>query len=462
MLIAFILIGLIILLFLLSILQKKEKTMPINEDYQETEQDSEIQTLEKQLLKNPSDIPVLFSISNLYYQEGNFKDALTNIKILIDQDLSQMRSLQIKTFNLAADIAFKLKNIDKAEIFAQKAYEIDSTEIETLKRMAKAKYTKGDFDSAADFSKNITILDSTIFEGHYYWGMSEYQKGNLDSTLQNLDNALKLNPTDFNSLITLGKTYARRKETNNAFIYFNKAIRFAKEEKDHIDILYNRGTLFKNDSRFKEAAEDFMNLLKKSPQDGIKLLALKALIEINKEEKNISQVIWYIKDFLKIKPDDPYYLKDLQYYLELNSSTMFQKFEMVNGNEFLQLCMEIAEEIQPLEQISESKLKKDQSIELIIITKSKNDSHKELIWFIRSPNPIGIIPINNLYARMRQISAKECRIVSNTIFSEEAKEFSKTRMIKLIEKEGLIKQLNKIVEKKELKKVNTTTNQESN
>jgi len=455
MFIIFIVVILVFIILLLPniirIQNDKKKPIPII-DLPNTAEKSEIEELEKILLKNPTDIPSLFSIANLYFEKKQYNMAQNNIKILLEQDLSQMRNLKIKTLTLAFDISFNLNNLEDAEHYAQNAYKIDSTNIETLKRMCQAKYHKGDFEKAAELGKNITVLAPMIFEGYYYWGMAEYQRNNINSTLQNLKNALKIKSNDFNSIITIGKAYAKKKDTENALKHYNDAIKFATEQKEQIDILYNRGILFKNNNKLDDATEDFKTLLKKSPENGTKLLTLKHLIDIKKEKKEISQVIWYIKDLLTLKPNDEHFEKELQYYLELDSSTMFQKFEMANGNEFLQLCTEIVKMISPVIKISEAKIKEDQSVEIIIVSKDDNNNHKEIIWFVRSTNPIGVIPINNLYAKMKQTSSKECKIVSNTTFSEEAKHFSHTRMISLVEKKGLIKQLNKIVEKKELEK----------
>lgn len=415
-------------------------------DYNETPEESEIIKLEKYLLKNPKDIPSLFNLSQLYLQKNRYKDALNNLEIILKQNLSDMKNLKMETLILASDSYSKIDNLELEEAYLFQAFKIDETNIKTVTRMVKKLYDKGDYDSALDLSKNIITLYPEILDGHYYHGMSNYQKDNLDIAFKSLNNALQIKPNDFDISFTMAKIHEKKNEHENALIHINNALKSTKDDNQYAEVLYHKGSILNKTNEFDKSKDTLTLALKRTTDKLMKILILDLLIEIEKKGDDICNIVFLLKDYLAINPNNETYVDELQHYIELKANTMFQKFEKTCGASLADFCLNIVKIMRPIKEICQHNIRKDNTIEISIITESEEEDYKEVVWCMRNSTTIGVVPLMDILARMKETSAKECTIVCNTNFNVEAKKYAQTRMINLVEKNELINLLNKMLD----------------
>ncbi len=434
---------------------KKKDNISRENPNSSTKNDQELHDAVKYLKKHPKNILVLIHIARKLYKLGSYEQAVSYVNKFLKSNLEKIHSLKIKALILAADCMCKLKNIDSAETYIQKGYKLDSTNIEILKRLTKFRYGKEDFVSVIELSKSMLVIAPDLFEGYFYFGISNYQLGNWEEALKNLNIASSINVGDFIVTFTLGKVYNQLNDHKKALTYFTNAAKMASNESEHADVIYQEGCILKNIGELEKAETNFKIVLKESPIDEVRLLSLMSIIEIEKSSKNVNKVIFYIEEYLKIKPGNQRYLKDLEYYRELSSNQIFCDIELIGESSFLALCIEIAKILDPPLEISHSTLIDAQSVEIIAAEKDTHDNKKVIIDFIRTSNPIGIIPITNTYAKMNEISAKRCQIITDSTYTEEALLFAQMRTVDLTAKKGLITLLNLVIKKREAIKLNS-------
>lgn len=420
-----------------------------------TQTNHELLEAMKYLKKNPKDKLGIMYLAKRYYELELYEQAASYINQFLESDLTKMQSVEIKALILGFDCMCKLKNINIADNYIQKGYNLDSTNIEVLKRLIKLKYARGDFTTTIDLSKKTLVIAPHLFEGHFYLGMSYYQLENWAEALKNLEIASSIEAGDFIIAFSLGKIHNQLNERQKALTYFTHAARLAPSAVEHANVIYQEGCLLKNMGELAKAEIDFKNCFKESTREEIRLLALMSIIEIEKDSKNIHKIIFYIKEYLKIKPESQRYLKDLEHYSELAYNKMLCDIKLKGKSEFLNICIEITKILEPALEISYSNLLDEQTVEIVAIEKNTPNNQKVIIRFIRTSNLTGIIPVTNLYEQMKEISAKRCQFISDDSFTEEALLFAQMRTIELTAKKELLPLLNQVVAERERKKINT-------
>ena len=75
-------------------------------------------------------------------------------------------------------------------------------------------------------------------------------------------------------------------------------------------------------------------------------------------------------------------------------------------------------------------------------TKTQNSNFQ--FRFVRTKGEIGEFPLRDLYAKMRGNSGEKAFMVANTSFNESAVKFAQTRVVTLVNRETLLKILDKV------------------
>ena len=128
-------------------------------------------------------------------------------------------------------------------------------------------------------------------------GDEAYKKDNFDSAVENYKAALKINPSDEETLLKLGNIYKMQNDNGKALDFYKKAI-FVNP--DYADGWFNLGLVYANDNNISKSKECFEKVISLDAEYAYAYYALAIAYE---EEDNKAEAVNNYRAFLKYNKD---------------------------------------------------------------------------------------------------------------------------------------------------------------
>jgi tetratricopeptide (TPR) repeat protein len=164
-------------------------------------------------------------------------------------------------------------------------------------------------------------------------GQSVVRLGDFDKGLSYYEKAININPNEPTALKSIGALYLAQDDYDSALINLNKALENTEDDKEKVDLFFNRGLVYLKMENYEEAEYNFEEAYFLSPDDIEALLGLaKALEQAERWRKARN----YYMELIDKNPNDSQYyygvyrtyfgegrLEDAQEYL--NKATALKK-----------------------------------------------------------------------------------------------------------------------------------------
>lgn len=199
-------------------------------------------------------------------QQGDFIGGISAMN-----DMLEMYPKDKHVLYLAANWLMGENGTDQAESLLKKALAIDKNFPAALNDLAYVDARNRKFPQAlAAMDRYVALLPNEPNPQDSY-GELLRMSGNFDGALTRYRDALKIDPDFVSSQLGVADTYALMGDEVQARVEYDKAIRFAQNEKDRVDYSMQRATTWVRDGNYVEADKEFLDIAQTAGAKGLQL-----------------------------------------------------------------------------------------------------------------------------------------------------------------------------------------------
>jgi len=407
------------------------------------EHDFAIKNLRSLVQNDPSDHQALYGLAKLLLKDDQPAESLKSAKQLLERNLQGSGVSQIDAVLLCAEAEEACGNLDNAYKNILIAKGLDATNPQVNLKLTLYEYQRGNFQEAFSYAGVLLRLSPTHAQAQLYRGLSAYRLGNTETAIEGLRKAIQLDATNYEAAINLALIYSKFGNVQECANFGNLAHRLSRTGEQRSQALYATGSVYTKSGDVKTGEEKLQEALKETSDPEMSKKILQNLISLAEREKNVSKIVAFLKKFLSLEPNHQGIKQKMEYYSELQANDNLQQFEMLPMSRFPDFCKELVRNIIRVDHIQSVDVNNDGSVDIL---GNKTTKHEHTIYqfrFLRSSTDIGEMFVRDLYAKMRANSGEKAFMISNSNYTNGAKNFSDTRVVTLIDKQQLIKLLNK-------------------
>jgi tetratricopeptide (TPR) repeat protein len=413
---------------------------------------------DRRLAKNPRDAGALGYLGNIAYEEENWRRTLEIYEILAEMPVLPEDLNQVQVNLRAATAAIRL----------------------------------GDNGAAHKYLVVARSLDQSNFEVNYQLGLLEFQNNNFEKAARLLKLSLQSNPEYIPAMRTLGYAFFKLKKSKEALSYIRKALEIAPNDKESLFTLaecYNSagqteqalkiyshlrpdsawgpqaclasGMINVEDHHDEQAVADF--------EIGLKHAEIKADTEVEIKYQlanaylrmqDISGAMKYLSEVQALRDNYKNTTELVTKYHEMNANKNLQIYIMSSSGDFVALCRKIVMTYFPKAKVKITKtlVTGDDWADLVAEVDTPKWSDTVAFRFVRTQGAIGELVLRDFHSRLKDAKASKGICIAVGLFSDEAKRFTDSRLIDLIEKDKLMPILNHVDSKMQ----NTNTREKIN
>jgi Flp pilus assembly protein TadD len=294
-----------------------------------------IRTFEEARSLDPASTPVVLALGRAYLQDTQFAAARRTIEEVIASS-SARPEYKIEGRQILVEIFLALGDLPAARQACTPLLQSKPVSSTSHRLAGVIAYREGDLERAQAELAEALRLDPSDPETLSDHGLVFLQAGKLDEARRVLEQAVRLDPHSHTALNNLAKTYQRlgREEDAERTRARFREVYDRKSVRQKVGPLRSQGVEHFNDGRFGEALESFQRILEMSPRDaqamsqvGSVLLAMRRLAEAES----------YLRRALEVNPDSDFALTELGRVRALQEDLpgaieMFERAIEVNPN----------------------------------------------------------------------------------------------------------------------------------
>jgi tetratricopeptide (TPR) repeat protein len=393
----------------------------------------------RRLSQNPSDPHALLSLADLYFDEGDYENALSHYQKCIrlcatTPDLNE----QEITLRHAVS-AFKTDNAQEAYRSFLIARTLDENSFEANYYLGYLDCLQKNYPKAEYYLQAALRVNPEHLEANRYLGLSLYHNKKYTEAAACLQKVLDSEPGDKKSLFNLGQSQYQLKRFDPALKVFTHLR--ADPSLGAQSCLY-AGTIHLKGKRYAKAVTDFeIGLRHESAGIEIELELKYRMAAAYLKQGDMAAAIAQWKAIKASKSD----YKDtdllLAQYLEINKNRNLQTFMMATRSEFVSLCRQLAAKYYPRSstKLLDISLQKNDYLDILAEVHTSKWDDLVLFRFARTSLQVGELMLRELYSRIKELRAGRGICMTTGTFSEAAHQFTEARLIDLIEKDDLMK-----------------------
>jgi tetratricopeptide (TPR) repeat protein len=398
----------------------------------------------KRLAKNPRDAAALCYLGNIAYNEENWQRAFEIYEVLAEIPILPEDLNQVQVNLRAAAAAVKL----------------------------------GDSGTAHKYLVVARALDQSNFEVNYQLGLLEFQSNNFEKAAQLLQLSLRSNPDYIPAMRTLGYAFFKLKKSKEALSYIRKALEIAPNDKES---LFTLAECYNSAGQKEQALKIYSHLRPDSawgPQAclasgminveehhddqavadfeiGLKHAEIKADIEVELKYQlanaflrmqDISGAMKYLNEVQNLNSNYKNTAELVGKYHEMNANKNLQIYIMASSGDFVAICRKIVMTYFPKAKVKITKtlVTGNDWADLVADVDTPKWSDTVMFRFVRTQGAIGELVLRDFHSHLKDAKASKGICIAVGQFSDEAKRFTDSRLIDLIEKDRLMPILNHV------------------
>lgn len=241
----------------------------------------------------------------------------------------------LSLLNRAASLEQRDALVEQAIKTSMDAKDLDPAQPGAYALVALYSSVKGDKESTIKYLDMGLALDDIPTETRIALlvsaGQSVVRLGEFDKGLEYYEEALSINPDEPTALKSLGALYLARDDFDSALKNLDLAIEKTDDDKELVDLFFNRGLVYLKMEDFEEAEYNFEEAYFLAPDDVEALLGLaKALEQAERWRKSRNY-------YMELIDKDP---NDAQYYYGVYR-TYFGEGRLEDAQEYLQKATQL-------------------------------------------------------------------------------------------------------------------------
>ena len=402
-----------------------------------------ISELQQILLDNPDDLQSLYTLAKLELKSDHAYDALQNVNRLLERNLEGSGVSHVDAVVLAAEAALACGRMKEGYDFLLMARGLDKTNVGVNVLLAEYVYGQGLFDKAAGYARTATKLEPGNIKANLYHGLAWFALKDMEKAAASLSRVLELDARNFQALYALGCLYGRRRQVVDAEPFFESAIRNAQNRAQKAKVYFEWGQAAKSVLQLDKAQGCFLQVKELDPNAEIAVMSLLELGDIYEQKQEIGAMVEILRQYVARRPADTAAKARLEQYAELDNNSRLQRFTLQPDEDFTEICQKISRTIAVVDTIHEVQVQKNGMVDILASRTSKKSNSMYMLRYLRTTGKISDMLVRDLYAKGRAAKVERSFFVTNGTFTDAAVDFASSRVVTLIEKEKLIKYLDK-------------------
>ncbi|MDC7235989.1 MAG: tetratricopeptide repeat protein [Spirochaetales bacterium] len=291
---------------------------------------------------------------------------------------------------------------------------------------------------AAQYYKKAIDLDPRNSDAHFSLGSLLYKGKRYNDAKIILAKALKLRPDNYKAHFYLGRMHKETQNYTSAIQSFEQA---QKDSEFKIKALIERGICYISINNYDKGATELERAVKltiEKPDDST-LFARYYLAMCHEKNRNIDKAIEQWEKIYAVKQSFKDVAEKLSQFQDLRENDSMKDFLTSSNENFLKLCHKIMEVMNL--SISDQSLTK-LGCQIIATEKTTGQWRNtkkmpRLINFYRITDNIDQPQVREFHEEIQKLKATRGIMISSSLFTRSAKEFTESRPIELIDKNKL-------------------------
>jgi len=398
----------------------------------------------KRLAQNPKDPEALLQLAHIYFSDQSYEKAMRIYQVLIDlcatnPDLDEfeitlkyaLSAMQTKQYQEA------YKSFLIARSMKQDVFEIEHN-------LGHLEYMNKNYEKAARHLSKAKVMKPENLQTLRLLGLSLFRTKRYKDAASTLRKTLDMDPEDKEALFCLGQCYHNLAQNDPAIKIFGH-LRVDPVFGPHA-ALY-AGTIHLHTHEVDKAIMDFeIGLRHENVKPEVRLDLMYRLAAAYIKNQDIPNALKYYEQICSIQPDYKDARAQLDNYSELNKNKNLQVFLLSPVSDFVALCRKLTVAFFPDAKVKIVDISVQKNDYADILTEVSTQKWEDVILFrfVRTSGDIGELILRDLYSRLKEVKAGRGYCITTGSFTESAQHFVEARLIDLIEKDELMKQLQTI------------------
>ena len=436
----------VIMLAVVSVLMalgRRREANATSPGFSARDRDTAVREANRRLAQNPKDAGALSILADLYYNEEAWEKAMKTYTLLMNL-CSTNPDLDEFTITLRYGLsAMKLKDFDEAYkgLVLARTFRSDLFEVEY--NLGFLEYRRKNFERAVTLLNDAQSMQPEHLETQKYLGQSLYRVRKFPESIAVLRKVIDQRPDDKETLFVMGQSYLELGQSEQATRIFShlrpdpvlgpQACLFA-------------GTLRMNSRQYDQAQMDFeIGLRHAEIKPEIQLELKYRLASAYGKTQEVTRALPLLSDIYDVNPGYKDVASQINRMRELASNENLQTFLVSPVSDFVALCRKVVSSYFPQAKVKITDISVARNEYADILTDVETTTWQDIILFrfIRTTGQVGELLLRDFHSRLKDLKAGRGFCLTAGDFTEEAKKFVEARLIDLIEKEELLKLLNR-------------------
>ena len=393
---------------------------------------------ENRLSKNPHNIDALEFIGDYQFQQGDWKNAFKTYETLTELPVSGTQIDEAQVNMRAAICAVNLNLLDQAYKYIVVAHSLNPSNFEVTYNMGNIEFLRKNYEKAVMYLQQAYSINSEYAPtmrllGHAYFKLKRFKEA-----MVYIRKSMELAPNDKESLFTLAECYfdaGQKEQSERIYSHLRPDPVWGAEA------CLRSGLINVDYHQDEKAVTDFEIGLKHrdiKPDIAIELhyQAGSAYLRMQKISEAIQHLQIVQQSIQGYKDTDSLVSK----YKEMNANKNMQTYIMAPTAEFMALCRKIVLSYFPKAKvkITKTQLTSNDWADIVAEVDTPKWSDIVMFRFIRTQGAIGELVLRDFHSHLKDIKAGKGICLGIGIFSDEAKRFTETRLIDLMEKDRFV------------------------
>ncbi|HOJ50888.1 MAG TPA: tetratricopeptide repeat protein [Spirochaetota bacterium] len=406
-----------------------------------------VSLLKNIIAKDDENLLAHYYLGLCYFNMENYEWAMPEFKKVVRSPKLGREVDEIEVREKLAKIYLKYNQLEEAQKEFMFMTQINPKDYRNYFEIARILHKQGYLDSAFGYYKKTIERNPKMSEAYYYMGVISYEKKNYNDCLSYMNDALKYDPSLYKAHFYLGMVYYMNKHYEkalNEFTYSEKDPEFKERTVLH------KGRSYMEMGQYDRAISLFEGYLKNVSVENSATLAMRYhLASIYETKRNIISAIEQWEKIVRIKPNYMDVQEKLSEYEDLRMDDRLKDFVVASTESFQIICRKIIDVLNY--QIIREELISDDRMEFLAVESGSKwrNTRKIRIYVVimRKNSKVEEREIAAIMDNMKTNSTVKAICLSVSGFTESARRYSESRPIDLIEKDKLIKLLEKAEEK---------------
>lgn len=433
------LVGLVtvVVVIILKSTGKKEKT-------ERKDRNTVLKEANRQLAQNPKDHRALLAISDLYFDEKNWEKAFRTYRILIDLCATNSSIEEWYVTMRYGLCAIQLKQYGEAYKALAIARTLKEDAFEVNYNLGFLEYKRGNTERAVQLLQFAGEDQPEHLGTRRYLGRSYFRLKKFKDSLRILRSVVDVDPEDKESLLFVAQSYYELGQNDQALVIFSH-LRPDPQLGPHAS-LYS-GTIRVKKREYEKAAMDFEIGLRHQEVKQEVILELRyRLAEVYMKQQEIGKALQQFNEINAINPSYKDVASQISRNRELHSNRNLKTFLISPSSEFVTLCrrMVMGFHANAKVKITDVSVVKSEYADILAEVETAKWEDVILFRFVRGTGLVGELVLREMNARIKELRAGRGYCITAGDFTDSAHGYVEARLIDLLNKDDLLKILNRL------------------